>query len=145
MEVIPSYLHLNPSTHITFTVPKFHLPAHIKTCWESFNYNFAKWTGHSDGEGKPEEQRDVETPILKLFDACVAHGVHPEVFKKSVTVVIPKPNKPDYSSPKAYRVIALPNCLGKVLEKIVARRLSYYAESGPFRNSSVFDSNKRAL
>jgi hypothetical protein len=39
-------------------------------------------------------------------------------------VVIPKPNKPDYSNPKAYHPIALLNCLGKVLEKLKATRLS---------------------
>jgi hypothetical protein len=44
-------------------------------------------------------------------------------------VVIPKPNKPDYSNPKAYQPIALLNCLGKVLEKLMASRLSGMAET----------------
>jgi hypothetical protein len=44
-------------------------------------------------------------------------------------VVIPKPNKPNYSNPKAYRPIALLNCLGKVLEKLMASRLSGMAET----------------
>jgi ribonuclease HI len=44
-------------------------------------------------------------------------------------VVIPKPNKPDYSNTKAYRPIALLNCLGKVLEKLMASRLSGMAET----------------
>jgi hypothetical protein len=43
--------------------------------------------------------------------------------------MIPKPNKPDYSSVKAYRPIALLNCLGKVLEKLMAVRLGQMAES----------------
>lgn len=30
---------------------EFHLPAHIKMCWEEFNFVFAHWTGCSDGEG----------------------------------------------------------------------------------------------
>jgi len=37
--------------------------------------------------------------------------------------------KPDYSIPKAYRVISLLNCLGKVSERILARRLGYLAET----------------
>jgi Reverse transcriptase (RNA-dependent DNA polymerase) len=37
--------------------------------------------------------------------------------------VIPKPNKPDYSAPKAYRPISLLECIGKLLEKIVAKRV----------------------
>jgi hypothetical protein len=44
-------------------------------------------------------------------------------------VVIPKPNKPDYSNPKAYQPIALLNCLGKVLEKLMASRLSGVVET----------------
>ncbi|KAJ7572380.1 hypothetical protein C8J56DRAFT_1068899 [Mycena floridula] len=34
----------------TWTVPKFHLPAHIEKCWQSFNFNYTRWTGCSDGE-----------------------------------------------------------------------------------------------
>jgi hypothetical protein len=47
-------------------------------------------------------------------------------------VVIPKPNKPDYSNPKAYRPIALLNCLGRVLEKLMATCLSSMSESHNF-------------
>ncbi|MFL5833327.1 MAG: RNA-directed DNA polymerase [Solirubrobacterales bacterium] len=43
--------------------------------------------------------------------------------------MLKKPNKPDYSSLKAYRVISLLNCLGKVSERILAQRLSYLAET----------------
>jgi hypothetical protein len=44
-------------------------------------------------------------------------------------VVIPKPNKPNYSNAKAYRPIALLNCLGKVLEKLMATGLSSMSKS----------------
>jgi hypothetical protein len=44
-------------------------------------------------------------------------------------VVIPKPNKPNYSNPKADCPIALLNCLGKVLEKLMATHLSSMSES----------------
>jgi hypothetical protein len=44
-------------------------------------------------------------------------------------VVIPKPNKPGYSNPKAYSPIALLNCLGKVLDKILVARLSSISKS----------------
>ncbi|KAJ7581672.1 hypothetical protein C8J56DRAFT_1006010 [Mycena floridula] len=33
-----------------WAIPKFHLPAHIAKCWESFNFNYTRWTGRSDGE-----------------------------------------------------------------------------------------------
>jgi hypothetical protein len=31
-------------------IPKFHLPVHIIKCWEDFNFNFTRWTAHTDGE-----------------------------------------------------------------------------------------------
>jgi hypothetical protein len=43
-------------------------------------------------------------------------------------VVLRKLQKPTYDVAKAYRPIALLNTLGKVLEKIVARRVSALAE-----------------
>ena len=39
-------------------------------------------------------------------------------------MIIPKPNKPDYSAAKAYRPVSLLECFGKVLEKIVANRFT---------------------
>ena len=35
----------------TWVIPKFHLPAHIRACWEDFNFNFTRFTGRTEGEG----------------------------------------------------------------------------------------------
>ena len=64
----------------------------------------------------------------RLFTACLLLGHHPQAFRTAVTVVLRKPGKPDYSNPAAYRPIALLNTLGKVLETIVAGRVSVLAE-----------------
>jgi hypothetical protein len=45
------------------------------------------------------------------------------------TTIIPKPNKPDYRSVKAYCPTALLNCIGKILEKLMATRLAHMAEA----------------
>jgi hypothetical protein len=66
--------------------------------------------------------------LRKLFSACLKLSYHPEAFRKAVTVVLKKPGKSDYSNPGAYRPIALLNTLGKVLEAVVARRISCLAE-----------------
>ena len=52
-------------------------------------------------------------------------GYHPVQWRQAVAVALRKPNKADYSQPQAYCLITLLECLGKLLEKIVAKRLSY--------------------
>lgn len=79
-------------------------------------------------DGAQECTADCEERVLDLFNACIRFGVHPKLFKASKTVVIPKPNKPDYSKAKAYRPIVLLNCIGKLLEKLIARRLQFDAQ-----------------
>ncbi len=56
-------------------------------------------------------------------------GYHPYYWRQATGFILKKPNKPDYSVPKAYRVISLLNYLGKVSERILARRLSYLAKT----------------
>jgi hypothetical protein len=56
-------------------------------------------------------------------------GYYPQSWREATTVIIPKPNKPDYSSIKAYRPIALLNCLGKILETLIASRIAQIVET----------------
>lgn len=39
--------------------------------------------------------------------------------------MVPKPGKADYSLPKCYRPVALLECMGKLLEKVIAKRISH--------------------
>lgn len=70
----------------------------------------------------------LRTEILRIFTASVNLGYYPEKWKRARIVVLRKPGKPDYTLPGAYRPISLLNTLGKVLEAVMAKRLSYYAE-----------------
>ena len=63
-------------------------------------------------------------PITRLFQRCLVLAYHPRQFKTSTTVVLKKPQREDYTKAKAYRPIALLNTLGKLLERIVADRIS---------------------
>jgi ribonuclease HI len=67
--------------------------------------------------------------IFQIFTASISLGYYPRQWKRARIVVLRKPNKPDYAIPGAYRPISLLNTLGKVLEAVVAKRLSYYAET----------------
>src|SRR5690606_36876232 len=64
-----------------------------------------------------------------LFKEVPYRGYHPLCWREATGAIIPKPNKPDYQIVKAYRIVALLNCLGKIAEKIVATRLSSLCES----------------
>jgi hypothetical protein len=68
-------------------------------------------------------------PVVALFtriaNACVSTGHWPDHFKESLSVIIPKPGKPNYSTPKSFRPIVLLNTLGKLLEKMLAWRLQF--------------------
>jgi hypothetical protein len=79
-------------------------------------YTLIKWVWEYSSEN-----------FLKFYNHLLDAGFHPEAFKKALVVVLSKPNKDDYSDPRAYRLIALIECLGKLLEKVVAKRLDYYA------------------
>jgi len=75
--------------------------------WSGINYKLLKWAF----EASPPR-------FTPLFNATISLGHHP--WKNAKVVVLLKPNKPDYSLPKAYRPISLLECCGKLLEKIVA-------------------------
>lgn len=67
--------------------------------------------------------------ITQIFIASIELGYYPTQWKRALIVVLRKPGKPDYSLPGAYRPISLLNTLGKLLEAVIAKRLSYYAET----------------
>ncbi|KAI3093180.1 hypothetical protein CBS147333_10127 [Penicillium roqueforti] len=66
--------------------------------------------------------------ITRIFTASIEQGYHPQRWRSARIVVLRKPGKPDYSLPGAYRPISLLNTLGKLLEAVMARRLSFFAE-----------------
>ena len=63
--------------------------------------------------------------IIHIANACIDLGYWPSHFKKSTTVVIPKPNKKSYNSPKSFRPIVLLNTMGKLIEKVIRERLQF--------------------
>ena len=69
--------------------------------------------------------------IKPLFQACITQAYHPEAFKTANTITMKKPGKKDtdYATPKGYRPIALLNTLGKIMESIMGKKISYLAET----------------
>jgi hypothetical protein len=67
----------------------------------------------------------VSGKILSLADACLQVGYWPTHFKESLLVIIPKPGKPSYSTPKSFRPIVLLNTLGKLIKKMILTQLQF--------------------
>jgi hypothetical protein len=76
--------------------------------------------------------KQLGRPLLEylqaLFQAWFAFSYHPSHFRCSSTVAIRKPGKEDYSVPATWRPIALISTLGKVLEGVVASRITALSE-----------------
>jgi Reverse transcriptase (RNA-dependent DNA polymerase). len=70
----------------------------------------------------------IQQHLLALIQTSLNLGHFPQVFKKTTTVVLRKPTKPDYSKPNAYRPIALEST-GQSHESIIAELLSYVTET----------------
>ena len=67
-----------------------------------------------------------------VYTTLFRRGYHPVCWREYIGIILPKLGKPakQYLKPKGYRIIALLNCIGKVLEKIYAIRLSHLANIG---------------
>ena len=74
--------------------------------------------------------QNLESRFNKLYRILIRKGYHPRCWKLAKGVVLKKNGqKRDYTMLKAYRVVSLLNCLGKISEKILAKRLADLAES----------------
>ena len=60
-------------------------------------------------------------------------------------VVIPKPNKKSYDSPKSFRPIVLLNTMGKLIEKVIGKRLQFNMAVNDFIHPSQLSSLKFKL
>ena len=62
--------------------------------------------------------------LLALLGPLLTYGFHPASLKEANGIVLSKPGKPDYTAPSSFRVIVLLQTVSKILERIIASRLS---------------------
>jgi len=91
------------------------------------NYALLKWAFRA----RPDR-------FTTIYNASISLGYHP--WKDALVVIVPKPHKPNYSLPKAYRPISLLECCGKLLEKIIARCILSDAHTYDILPNSQFGS-----
>ena len=70
--------------------------------------------------------------IVNIANACINLEFWPSHFKAANTVIIPKPNKESYSTPKSFRPIVLLNTAGKLIEKVISNRLQFHMVDNGF-------------
>jgi ribonuclease HI len=69
----------------------------------------------------------IKDRVRELFQASMQQGHFPEPFRTAEVTMLKKQGKKDYTSARSWRPIALLSCLGKGLERLVARRMAITA------------------
>jgi hypothetical protein len=72
---------------------------------------------------------EIGEGIARGINESLVKRALPAGYRESTTITLRKEGKKDYSLPNAYRPIALENTLAKVVEKVIANRMSTAAES----------------
>ena len=80
--------------------------------------------------------------IVSIANVCLELGHWLNHFKKSTTIVIPKPNKSSYNLLKSFRPIVLLNTIGKLIEKVIGERLQFQVISNNFIHQSQLEGLK---
>ena len=65
--------------------------------------------------------------VRRIFQRCLELNHFPAQWKLAEVAMIPKTGKTDQTSPRSWRPIALLSCVGKGLERTVARRIAWTA------------------
>ena len=72
-----------------------------------------------------EAYKAIAEVINLVYKILIKADFYSQYWREETGVILKKQGKPDYSLPKAYRIITLLNCLRKVAEKSMATKLSY--------------------
>ena len=70
--------------------------------------------------------------IVNIANACINLGHWLLNFKVSLSIIIPKPNKVAYDSPKSFCPIVLLNTMRKLIEKVISKQIQYHLITNNF-------------
>ncbi|PNH36329.1 hypothetical protein BJF96_g603 [Verticillium dahliae] len=85
----------------------------------------------------------VKHRVLAIFRASLEEGVLPDQWRHAKIIPLKKPGKADYTIAKAWRPISLLATLGKVLEWVVAERISHAVETHGLLPTNHFGARKQ--
>ena len=61
--------------------------------------------------------------LTDLITGCIRAGHHPLIWRQAIVCAVPKPHRADYSLVKNFRPVSFLECMGKLVEKLMARLL----------------------
>jgi hypothetical protein len=85
----------------------------------------------------------VKHRVLDLFQASLEEGTLPRQWRPAKIMPLRKPNKENYTVAKAWTPISLLATLGKILESVVAERISHAVETHGLLPTSHFGAQKQ--
>ncbi|KAK1506604.1 hypothetical protein CABS01_16887 [Colletotrichum abscissum] len=85
----------------------------------------------------------VKGRVLSLFQDSLDEGTLPQQWRHAKNIPLKKPNKSDYGVAKAWRPISLLSTLEKVLESVLAERISHAVETFGLLPTSHFGARKQ--
>ncbi|KAI7197882.1 hypothetical protein KC316_g4011 [Hortaea werneckii] len=83
--------------------------------------------------------------LMNVFNQSLDLGHCPAHFRCSTTLVLRKPGKDNYTVPKAYRPTLLLNTVGKIMDAVLAQRLSYFLKTEDVLPNSHMGGRKEAV
>lgn len=84
----------------------------------------------------------VKDRVLQLFRKSLNDGALPTQWKSAKIIPLKKPGKDDYSQARTWRPISLLSTLGKILEAVIAERISYAVETFGLLPTNHFGARK---
>ena len=85
----------------------------------------------------------IKHHVLALFQASLHEGALPHQWRHAKIIPLKKPGKEDYTIAKAWRPISLLATLGKILESVVAERISHAVETYGLLPTNHFGARKQ--
>lgn len=89
--------------------------------------------------------KDSLRPYIRhLVQGSIDQRYHPECFRAGIVVVVPKQDRDDYTLCKNWRPITLLSSIGKIIERVVANKLTELAILHGFVQDTQFAFRKRS-
>lgn len=107
-------------------------------CIESMSAKKAPGLDHLTADICLAYTRQYTDIVTRTMNRCLEISHFPKEWKIAQVKILPKPNRLDYSDTSSYRPIGLINIFGKLLEKLISKRITYHLDKSNFSNPSQY-------